>query len=170
MINKKTSSFMEFLMTYGWAILVVLIAIVALATFGVLDIFGRNLNLSNETNEENFTNSTELFLNLESLEQDLEINFESINYKPKHLFDLSCSDLRELIPNGLTVESMHFYNLIVNTMILKECKVESKKEYSGKCAEIEEKLDDAFKKLDKGQISQSSYEIVEEEYNRCIEV
>jgi len=36
--NKKGQAAMEFLMTYGWAILVVLAAIGALAYFGVLDI------------------------------------------------------------------------------------------------------------------------------------
>jgi len=36
MINKKGQAAMEFLMTYGWAILVVLAAIGALAYFGVL--------------------------------------------------------------------------------------------------------------------------------------
>ncbi|MBL7050897.1 hypothetical protein ISS04_01910 [Candidatus Woesearchaeota archaeon] len=35
--NKKAQAAMEFLMTYGWAILVVLIAISALAYFGVLN-------------------------------------------------------------------------------------------------------------------------------------
>ena len=35
--NKKAQAAMEFLMTYGWAILVVLIAIGALAYFGVLN-------------------------------------------------------------------------------------------------------------------------------------
>jgi len=34
---KKAQAAMEFLMTYGWAILVVLIAIIALAYFGVLN-------------------------------------------------------------------------------------------------------------------------------------
>jgi hypothetical protein len=34
--NKRSQAAMEFLMTYGWAILVVLAAIVALAYFGVL--------------------------------------------------------------------------------------------------------------------------------------
>lgn len=34
---KKSQAAMEFLMTYGWAVLVVLIAISALAYFGVLD-------------------------------------------------------------------------------------------------------------------------------------
>ena len=34
--NKKSQAAMEFLMTYGWAILVVLAAIAALAYFGVL--------------------------------------------------------------------------------------------------------------------------------------
>src|SRR4030042_256568 len=34
---KKSQAAMEFLMTYGWAILVVLVAISALAYFGVLD-------------------------------------------------------------------------------------------------------------------------------------
>lgn len=38
MIRKKGQAAMEFLMTYGWAIIVVLIAIGALAAFGVLDI------------------------------------------------------------------------------------------------------------------------------------
>ncbi len=37
MVNKKGQAAMEFLMTYGWAILVVLIAIGALAYFGVLN-------------------------------------------------------------------------------------------------------------------------------------
>ncbi|MBT4206803.1 hypothetical protein HOE22_00495, partial [Candidatus Woesearchaeota archaeon] len=37
MINKKGQAAMEFLMTYGWALLVVLIAIGALASFGVLN-------------------------------------------------------------------------------------------------------------------------------------
>lgn len=36
MKNKKSQAAMEFLMTYGWAILVVLAAIAALAYFGVL--------------------------------------------------------------------------------------------------------------------------------------
>lgn len=36
-MNKKGQAAMEFLMTYGWAILVVLAAIAALAYFGVLD-------------------------------------------------------------------------------------------------------------------------------------
>jgi uncharacterized protein (UPF0333 family) len=36
MFNKKAQAAMEFLMTYGWAILVVLVAIGALAYFGVL--------------------------------------------------------------------------------------------------------------------------------------
>ena len=35
-LNKKAQAAMEFLMTYGWAILVVLAAIAALAYFGVL--------------------------------------------------------------------------------------------------------------------------------------
>ena len=35
-INKKSQAAMEFLMTYGWAILVVLVAVGALAYFGVL--------------------------------------------------------------------------------------------------------------------------------------
>lgn len=35
-MNKKSQAAMEFLMTYGWAILVVLAAIAALAYFGVL--------------------------------------------------------------------------------------------------------------------------------------
>jgi len=35
--NKKGQAAMEFLMTYGWALLVVLIAIGALAFFGVLN-------------------------------------------------------------------------------------------------------------------------------------
>ena len=35
-MNKKSQAAMEFLMTYGWAILVVLVAIGALAYFGVL--------------------------------------------------------------------------------------------------------------------------------------
>src|SRR3989338_6914081 len=34
--NRKSQAAMEFLMTYGWAILVVLVAIAALAYFGVL--------------------------------------------------------------------------------------------------------------------------------------
>ena len=34
--GKKSQAAMEFLMTYGWAILVVLVAICALAYFGVL--------------------------------------------------------------------------------------------------------------------------------------
>ena len=37
MSNKKSQAAMEFLMTYGWALLVVLIAIVALAFFGMLN-------------------------------------------------------------------------------------------------------------------------------------
>jgi len=37
MFNKKAQAAMEFLMTYGWAILVVLVAIGALAYFGVLN-------------------------------------------------------------------------------------------------------------------------------------
>ena len=37
MKNKRAQAAMEFLMTYGWAILVVLLAIGALAYFGVLD-------------------------------------------------------------------------------------------------------------------------------------
>jgi hypothetical protein len=37
MMNKKGQAAMEFLMTYGWAILVVLVAIGALAYFGVLN-------------------------------------------------------------------------------------------------------------------------------------
>ena len=37
MINKKGQAAMEFLMTYGWALLVVLVAIGALAFFGVLN-------------------------------------------------------------------------------------------------------------------------------------
>jgi len=36
-MNKKGQAAMEFLMTYGWAILVVLLCIGALAYFGVLD-------------------------------------------------------------------------------------------------------------------------------------
>ena len=36
MFRKKGQAAMEFLMTYGWAILVVLVAIGALAYFGVL--------------------------------------------------------------------------------------------------------------------------------------
>jgi hypothetical protein len=36
-LNKKGQAAMEFLMTYGWAILVVLVAIGALAYFGVLN-------------------------------------------------------------------------------------------------------------------------------------
>ncbi len=36
LINRKSQAAMEFLMTYGWAILVVLVAISALAYFGVL--------------------------------------------------------------------------------------------------------------------------------------
>ena len=36
-MNKKAQAAMEFLMTYGWAILVVLAAIAALAYFGVLN-------------------------------------------------------------------------------------------------------------------------------------
>jgi hypothetical protein len=36
-MTKKSQAAMEFLMTYGWAILVVLVAISALAYFGVLD-------------------------------------------------------------------------------------------------------------------------------------
>ena len=37
MVNKKSQAALEFIMTYGWAILVVLVAIGALAYFGVLD-------------------------------------------------------------------------------------------------------------------------------------
>ena len=37
MANKKAQAAMEFLMTYGWAILVVLVVIGALAYFGVLN-------------------------------------------------------------------------------------------------------------------------------------
>src|SRR3989338_9140148 len=36
MVNRKSQAALEFLMTYGWAILVVLVAIGALAYFGVL--------------------------------------------------------------------------------------------------------------------------------------
>ena len=36
MVNKKSQAALEFIMTYGWAILVVLVAIGALAYFGVL--------------------------------------------------------------------------------------------------------------------------------------
>lgn len=36
-MNKKTQAAMEFLLTYGWAITVVVVAIAALAYFGVLD-------------------------------------------------------------------------------------------------------------------------------------
>ena len=36
-MNKKAQAAMEFLMTYGWAILVVLVAIGALAYFGILN-------------------------------------------------------------------------------------------------------------------------------------
>ncbi|NQU98412.1 hypothetical protein HQ533_03010 [Candidatus Woesearchaeota archaeon] len=36
-MNRKGQAAMEFLMTYGWAILVVLVAIAALAYFGVID-------------------------------------------------------------------------------------------------------------------------------------
>ncbi|MFT4303136.1 MAG: hypothetical protein ACMXYG_01105 [Candidatus Woesearchaeota archaeon] len=36
MVNKKGQAAMEFLMTYGWALLIVLIAIAALAFFGLL--------------------------------------------------------------------------------------------------------------------------------------
>ena len=36
MINKKSQAALEFIMTYGWAILVVLVAIGALAYFGIL--------------------------------------------------------------------------------------------------------------------------------------
>lgn len=36
-LNKKSQAALEFLMTYGWAILVVLVAIGALAYFGVLN-------------------------------------------------------------------------------------------------------------------------------------
>ncbi|MBC8501011.1 MAG: hypothetical protein ISS25_04320 [Nanoarchaeota archaeon] len=35
--NKKAQAAMEFLMTYGWAILIVLVAVAALAYFGVID-------------------------------------------------------------------------------------------------------------------------------------
>ncbi len=37
MMNKKSQAALEFIMTYGWAILVVLVAIGALAYFGVLN-------------------------------------------------------------------------------------------------------------------------------------
>ena len=37
MTEKKSQAALEFIMTYGWAILVVLVAIAALAYFGVLD-------------------------------------------------------------------------------------------------------------------------------------
>ena len=37
MVNKKSQAALEFIMTYGWAILVVLVAIGALAYFGVLN-------------------------------------------------------------------------------------------------------------------------------------
>src|SRR3989344_6602038 len=36
MMNRKSQAALEFLMTYGWAILVVLVAVGALAYFGVL--------------------------------------------------------------------------------------------------------------------------------------
>lgn len=36
-MNKKSQAALEFIMTYGWAILVVIVAIGALAYFGVLD-------------------------------------------------------------------------------------------------------------------------------------
>jgi len=36
MVNRKSQAALEFLMTYGWAILVVLVAVGALAYFGVL--------------------------------------------------------------------------------------------------------------------------------------
>ena len=36
MTNKKSQAALEFIMTYGWAILVVLVAVGALASFGVL--------------------------------------------------------------------------------------------------------------------------------------
>ena len=36
MFNKKSQAALEFLMTYGWAILVVMVAVAALAYFGVL--------------------------------------------------------------------------------------------------------------------------------------
>lgn len=44
MKQKKAQAAMEFLMTYGWAILVVLVAIGALAYFGVIDPFDRAEN------------------------------------------------------------------------------------------------------------------------------
>ena len=37
MMNRKSQAALEFIMTYGWAILVVLVAIAALAYFGVLN-------------------------------------------------------------------------------------------------------------------------------------
>lgn len=37
MVNRKSQAALEFIMTYGWAILVVLVAIGALAYFGVLN-------------------------------------------------------------------------------------------------------------------------------------
>ena len=36
MVNKKSQAALEFLMTYGWALLIVLVAVGALAYFGVL--------------------------------------------------------------------------------------------------------------------------------------
>jgi uncharacterized protein (UPF0333 family) len=42
MVNKKNQVATEFLMTYGWAILVVLVCIGALAYFGIFDSFGRS--------------------------------------------------------------------------------------------------------------------------------
>jgi len=67
MLGKKgESAFMEFLMTYGWAILIVLVAIGALAYFGVLapdkflpqnDLTERNqkgINLCNNLRSEDF--------------------------------------------------------------------------------------------------------------------
>jgi hypothetical protein len=49
---KSDSVFMEFLMTYGWAILVVIVAIGSLAYFGVLDNFFPNSKITFECCDE----------------------------------------------------------------------------------------------------------------------
>ncbi len=109
------------------------------------------------------------FLEDEIIEEEVE---ESLDFGIEgefNLFDFSCSELREYVKTPIYTTQVDFINLVVNVMIVKECEIESKKEYTGPCVEIAKKLDDAFKRFDLGLISQNSYEIVQEEYNECVD-
>ncbi len=167
-MGRKLDNFMEFLMTYGWAILVMLIAIGALAYFGVIS--PEKLLPKEELNETWFIELTDEQKNGtpcieggfwdEKLKKCIKVSTSEVS-----LLDLNCRELedefKELEQSFL--KEYKLWNVIINLMILKECEIKEKKTYYGKCASEERASDREFERGNTVKIEEAL-----EAYNKCM--